>query len=396
MVIQDNRQDLGYVDEKIFPKDWKFEKLGKLFNLKSGSTPSRKNSEFFKGGIYWITSTDLNRNFLMNTIEKISLEAVKRTNLKIFPENTFVIALYGLEAEETRGNCGITTMESTINQACMSFRKKDDVESEYLYYFYLLFGNKIALTFAQGTKQQNLYKNVLEMLIIPFPSPLEQQKIIQKLSEISNLIQKLGKLIEKKKNIMKGTTQTLLSGTKRLGKFTDEWEIKELKKIVKIKKGQMITNKTSMSGEIPVIGGGKTSSYTHNTPNRFHKTITISASGANAGYVSFHTYPIFASDCSTIEEGEDYVIEFIYFQLKLIQNQIYYSQTGGNQPHVQPKELYSFKIPLPKSKNEQSMISELLMDMNSEILNLENQHEKYQKIKQGMMQKLLTGEIRLV
>ena len=91
--------------------------------------------------------------------------------------------------------------------------------------------------------------------------------------------------------------------------------MKRLGDVVKISKGQLITEKHAISGVIPVIAGGKKPAYFHNKSNRIGKTITISASGASAGYVAFFDEPIFASDCSTISEGNDYSIEFIYSRL---------------------------------------------------------------------------------
>jgi type I restriction enzyme, S subunit len=253
-----------------------------------------------------------------------------------------------------------------------------------------------AMSSSSGTKMPRTKWKEIKSFTISLPEINEQKKITEILFDVDQLIDHLFNLIIKKKNIKQGVMQEFLTGKKRLDGFCDEWEEKELQKIItEIKNGQLITEKTSIAGNIPVIGGGKTSSYSHHKPNRFHKTITISASGANAGYVSFHDYPIFASDCSTIEEGEDYSIEFIYYQLKRLQLQIYHSQTGGNQPHIHAKELYPLKIPVPKTKKEQTMVSEVFLDMDSEIKELDNQLKKYQNIKQGIMQKLLTGEIRI-
>ena len=189
--------------------------------------------------------------------------------------------------------------------------------------------------------------------------------------------------------------QELLTGKRRLSGFSQELEIKELGKIVEIKKGQLITENTSINGNIPVIAGGKRPSYYHNKPNRFKKTITISASGAYAGFVSFHDYLIFASDCSTIEEGENYSIEYIHYQLQRLQSKIYNLQTGGAQPHVHVNDLSPLEIFVPKNKDEQIVIAQILSDIDSEIQKLEKKKDKYSKIKEGMMQKLLTGKIRL-
>jgi type I restriction enzyme S subunit len=189
--------------------------------------------------------------------------------------------------------------------------------------------------------------------------------------------------------------QQLLTGKKRLPGFSGEWKIKKLGDVVEIKKGQLITDNTRVEGNIPVIAGGKIPAYYHNKANRNGKTITISGSGASAGFVSFHNGPIFASDCSTIEDSKRYSIGFIYFILQLFQNKIYKMQTGGAQPHIHPNDLKPIVISIPNYP-EQTSIANILSDMDSEIEKLEQKRDKYISLKQGMMQQLLTGKIRLV
>ena len=132
-----------------------------------------------------------------------------------------------------------------------------------------------------------------------------------------------------------------------------------------------------------------------NRANRIGKTITISGSGANAGYVAFFDAPIFASDCSTISEGESYSVHFIYFVLQLKQDEIYKAQTGGAQPHIHPNDLRPMIIHVPQV-DEQTAIAAILSDMDDELAALEAKLAKARQLKQGMMQELLTGRIRLV
>jgi type I restriction enzyme S subunit len=148
-------------------------------------------------------------------------------------------------------------------------------------------------------------------------------------------------------------------------------------------------------GNVPVIAGGKQPAYFHNKPNRLKKTITVSASGANAGYVSLYEVPIFASDCSTIEEGNSYSIRYIYYQLRLIQENIYKMQSGGAQPHIHPGDLSPIEIQI-SNLDEQIAIATVLSEMDAEISALEQRREKTRALKQGMMQELLTGRIRLL
>lgn len=267
-----------------------------------------------------------------------------------------------------------------------------DNNPRFIYYLYTYVNLE---KFATGSGVPTLNRNDVHSFEVLVPSCSEQKSIAEALSDTDSLIQSIEKLIDKKKKIKQGTMQQLLTGKKRLPGFSGEWVVRRLGDIVSINKGQLITEKNAQDGTIPVIAGGKKPSYYHSFSNRQGKTITISASGANAGYVGFYTEPIFASDCSTIGENDRYSIEFIYYQLLMLQETIYYAQTGGAQPHIHPKDLKPLLVNYTNLK-EQKAIAQVLSDMDAEIEALEEKLEKVKTIKQGMMQELLTGRIRLI
>ena len=264
-----------------------------------------------------------------------------------------------------------------------------------------------------GSGQPLITGTQLKKLKIPLPPKPEQTAIATALSDTDALLAELEKLLAKKQAIKTATMQQLLTGKTRLPEFAhradgtpkgslktewgdipEDWEVVALGDLCNIQKGELITSDTKKNGNIPVIAGGKKPAYFHNIANRNGKTITISASGASAGFVNFFTQPIFASDCSTISESEKYNIEFIYYSLVNFQMKIYGMQTGGAQPHVQPSDLKPLLIPIT-NKPEQTVIAQILSDMDSEITALQARIEKLREIKQGMMQNLLTGKIRL-
>ena len=228
------------------------------------------------------------------------------------------------------------------------------------------------------------------------PTKPEQEAIAEALSDADALIESLDQLIAKKRQMKQGAMQELLTGKRRLPGFEGEWMIKRLGDVAEISKGQLITESTAIPGDVPVIAGGKKPAYFHNRANRTGKTITISGSGASAGYVAFYESPIFASDCSTIGEGGNYSVEFIYFVLLLNQEVIYKAQTGGAQPHIHPDDLRPLMIHVPIDYSEQVAIATILSDVDAELVALESRLAKARQIKQGMMHELLTGRIRLI
>ncbi len=244
--------------------------------------------------------------------------------------------------------------------------------------------------------QANINGQKLKTYPIPLPTLSEQRAIAAALSDMDALLDGLERLIAKKRDIKQATMQQLLTGKTRLPGFSGAWEVKRLGDAAKVEKGQLMTSSMLVHGEIPVIAGGKKPAYFHSRANRSEKTISISASGASAGYVAFHEYPIFASDCSTISESDAHAIEFIYYTLLLRQEEIYAAQTGGAQPHIHPKDINPICIALPPTVEEQTAIANILSDMDAELAALEARRDKTRDIKQAMMQELLTGKTRLV
>lgn len=159
------------------------------------------NKEHFDGNVNWITSGELKEHYISDTKEKISEDAATANNLKLLHPGTFVIAIYGLEADGVRGTGSITCKESTISQACMAFTQKGDVKNEFLYSWYKKHGNIIGIKYAQGTKQQNLSYDILEKFHIAYPSQDEQDKLIQFISLLDERIATQSKLIEDLKKL---------------------------------------------------------------------------------------------------------------------------------------------------------------------------------------------------
>ena len=170
-----------------------------MFDLYSGNTPSRLNKEHFKGTVNWISSGELKEHYIYSSKEQISEEAAK--SLKLLPVGTFVIAIYGLEAEGVRGTGSITQEPSTISQACMSFIPKGVIENEFLYSWYKKHGNVIGIRYAQGTKQQNLSYDILEKFRIAYPNTKEQEKLNKFISLLDERIATQNKIIEDLKKL---------------------------------------------------------------------------------------------------------------------------------------------------------------------------------------------------
>ena len=259
----------------------------------------------------------------------------------------------------------------------------------------------------EGTSVPQLTIPNFKKIEIPIPPLDEQKRIASALSKIDAYLENTIKLIEEKERFKRGIAKKLLTCKEgenipeaRFKGFEDEWEETQIlefvnNNIIKIEKGKSITKSKIEEGDIPVIAGGKTPPYYHNKYNYNFPCITISASGS-AGYVWFHDYKIWASDCHVIyTDNKRYNIKFLYHYLKNIQDLIYYLQVGGVQKHVYAKDLIKLNIP-NITIEEQEKIGGYLSLLDEEIDNLKKQKELIKEMKRGAMQKLLSGEVRLV
>jgi type I restriction enzyme S subunit len=201
-----------------FSGKWKTCQLGEVIeHCSSGATPFRGLPNYYKGTVKWITSGELNFNVIFDTIEHISEEAVKRTHLQMHPPGTFLMAITGLEAAGTRGACAIVGNPATTNQSCMAIYPKSDLNVGFLYHYYVLMGNDLALKYCQGTKQQSYTAKLVRLLPIDLPPTVQEQLAIAKvLSDMDAELASLAQQHKKALAIKQGMMQELLIGRIRL------------------------------------------------------------------------------------------------------------------------------------------------------------------------------------
>ena len=194
-----------------FEEDWCTSTIGENFRLSSGLTPSTKEKAYFNNGIIpWINSVELKNKYISSTENKLTLDAVNKHNLTIYPMDTMVIAIYGLEAAGVRGKASITKMDSTISQSCMAFNSLGNVLTQFMYYVYKKEAQILGTRYAQGTKQQNLSSDLLSSYKLLYPSKEEQLKIVNFLSLIDEKIETQIKIIELKQSLIKDIEDKLL------------------------------------------------------------------------------------------------------------------------------------------------------------------------------------------
>ena len=376
--------------------NWQIRQLQAIASFEGGGTPSRARSEFFKEGtIPWVKTLDLNNSCILQTEESITELALKKSSCKILPKNAVLIAMYG--GFNQIGRTGLLSIEAAINQAITAvILDQQKLLPQYLLY-YLNFNVQKWKKFAiSSRKDPNITKEDIKKLYISFPSTtLEQGRIVEVLETWDKAIGLTKRRIEQKELQKKYLMQQLLTGRTRLKGFTYEWKESRLNKIkeVVIEKGKPLTKQQLKPGTIPVIAGGQNIPYYHNCWTHDFPCITISASGAYAGFVWIHHEKIWASDCNVLYCTE-YDLNFLYFCLKYQQGRLFYLQTGGAQGHVYAGEIGSLLLPNIPLK-EQQAIANVLSSCDKGIDLLKQKLAKLEEQKKGLMQVLLTGKVRL-
>lgn len=244
--------------------------------------------------------------------------------------------------------------------------------------------------------QPGVYLEDLGSVLCVVPPIKEQKKIAEILGTWDRAIEELTDLITEKKELKRGLMQRLLTGIQRLPRFTKPWKKIKLHDVAEISKGTQLNRLNMLEEGFPVYNGGMTESGFTNEYNNDAYTIIISEGGNSCGFVNFiktkfwaggHCYTVICHDCVNKS--------FLYQLLKYNENKLMNLRVGSGLPNIQQKALNKFSLLLPDDFTEQKAIADVLSRADSEIDLLNQQLDLLKEQKRGLMQKLLTGEIRV-
>ena len=383
------------------PEDWDIGTFADfLITFSAGATPYRGIPDNFVGTIPWISSGELNYCEIENTREHISSDAQKNTHLTLHKPGTFLIAITGLEAAGTRGRCAFVKIPTTTNQSCLAINSTDKMTVKYLFWFYRQWSDYLAFNFSQGSKQQSFTAEIVKRLPLYAPKYKEQERIAEALSDLDKLIRELDTLIEKKRSIMQGTMQDLLTVRRRLPGFDEPWKEETVDNIcirfdnLRIPVAEALRKK----GNIPYYGANGIQDYvdgfTHDG-----EFIVLAEDGAN----NLIDYPIryvkgkiWVNNHAHVLQGKPNKADTRYLSYGLKTIDFESNIVGNGRAKLNAKTLMDLRVVIPSTTAEQIAIAEVLSDMDAEIETLESKRDKYIAVRQGMMQQLLTGKIRLI
>ena len=375
--------NLGWI-----PQDWKITTLKEISKVVRGSSPRPAGSPLYFNGNYlpWITVADITGSSnicLYETKSCLTEEGAKHT--RILKPNTVLLANSGA----TLGVPKILKITAGANDGIAAFLGLKEVTDLYLYYWLQKRTRYLREQVAPGVGQPNLNTELIGSLKILLPTLTEQQKISEILSAWDTAIEKTKQLIEKQQRVVKGLMKVLLTGEKRLEGFHGDWETYKIGQLLKFGSGK--DYKHLSKGTVPVYGTGGVMTY---VDDYMYEGISV-----GIGRKGTIDKPILLKNkfwtVDTLFYTHSYkncIPEYIYY-LFLTINWKKYNEASGV-PSLSKNTLEKIKIRIPPVQEQEELVV-ILNKMDEGIELLEQKLASLQKQKKGLMQKLLTGEVRV-
>lgn len=386
-------------------------KLGELCHFINGGAWSDK--EYVSYGIPVIKVTNCkpsgfeltNISYLPYALEKKYLQ----NRLRLYD---LIIATVGSHPNLENSAAGRTIIVNSLvegfylNQNAVCVRSKDNeiLDQKFLGYYskYYLFKNYIQMKGRGAANQMRIAISSIKEYPMPLLSILNQRRIAEILSRYDALIENYQKQIK----LLEESAQRLYKewfvdlrfpgyeNTKIVDGVPEGWEKICLGELVCFKRGKTITKKEIIEGNIPVVAGGTEPAYYCNKSNTGNRVITISASGANAGYTRMYFEKIWASDCSFIDCSMTNYFHFVYCHLIANKIAIDNLQKGAAQPHVYPKDINALALCCPHNDILDSFESKISYYFDL-ISSLQKQIHKLTEARDRLLPKLMSGEIEV-
>ena len=414
----------------VIPEDWEVNLISDFADCTAGGTPLTNVRAYWGGQIRWMNSGELNLKRVAEVNGRITDVGLANSSAKLIPPNSVLIGLAG--QGKTRGTVAINLVELCTNQSIATVLPNDLFVPEYLYFNLDARYDELRELSSGGGGRGGLNLRLIKSLKTPLPPVDEQRAIATVLSDMDSYIESLQNLIAKKRLIKQGAMQELLTGKRRLpgfqkkpgykktevGVIPEDWEVQPLFHLSNtISDGEHSTPKRSDRGF-----------YLLSARNIQNSHLDLS----DVDYVEEEEYQRIRKRCApefsdvliscsgtvgrvaTVPENIECVLvrsvalvrsvperlsgEYLeyFLQSEMGQKQIFSSLNQGAQANLFLKQIQNLNIALPPIKSEQTDIATVLSDMDSEIETLESKLSKARDLKQGMMQELLTGRIRLL
>lgn len=407
---------LQQTEHGVIPKDWSVIKLGEVGEVIRGASPRPKNdARFYGGSIPRLMVEDVTRDgkIVIPEVDFLTEEGAKRS--RPCKQGTLTIVCSG-----TVGVPSFLGVDACIHDGFLALKCiVESVCDDYLYHQLCRLQQSFDRSATHGGVFTNLTTSSVREFTVPLPpTRAEQEAIADALSDADAQIESLEQLIAKKRQIKQGAMQGLLTGKRRLQGFRGEWKVRRLEELGEFRKGSGITREHAQSGRLPCVRYGEIYTTHHDYIKSFRSWISpdvaqtatplkkgdLLFAGSGETRAEIGKCVAFVEDCEAYAGGDIVILRpravdslFLGFALNTpsINRQKASRGQGDAVVHISASALAKIRLPLPEQA-EQTAIATILYEMDAEITALEDKLAKARRIKQGMMQELLTGRIRLI
>ena len=285
------------------------------------------------------------------------------------------------------------------------FRHFNGLDVEYLYYWFLSpYGKNEINTKAIGSTQKALTIDSLSKFDIKIPANLDDQRRIA--SILSSLDRKI-ELNDKINADLEEMAQAIFKNwfvdfepfkdgkfvDSELGMIPEGWKVGLLGELCNFKRGKNLLTKNAIDEGIPVVAGGLEPSCYHNVANTGAPVITVSGSGANAGFMRMYHVPVWASDCSFIDIScENFY--FVYCFLKVNSKLLKHAQTGAVQPHVKPSDIHDFELVIPDKESIYDF-QDKVKPFFDKIALIQKENSRLSLLRDTLLPRFMSGELEV-
>ena len=405
-MVKDRKAPDGYkiTEIGIIPEDWSIHRIGdEIDSLNSGVSVNSHEGDVSSNNPGILKTSSVSKGkFIPSESKRIIKRDLSR--VKLNPKYDSLI-ISRMNTPELVGECGYVDRDYPFlfipdRLWQTNFKQNSIINCKWL--SYVLSSNKyrrIIKDIATGTSNsmKNITKDEFLEIYVPYPNKIEQDAIAEALSDTDSLIQSIEKLIDKKKKIKQGAMQQLLNGKKRLSGFSGEWEVKKLGEVADIRTGKRNNQDKVSDGLYPFFVRSQDVERI-NTYSYDGEAVLVPGEGGIGnifhyinGKFEVHQRVYKISDFLNVSGKYVYYYMKQSFGAHAMKNTVKATVDSLRLPTFQ-----EFELKIPNNLEEQKAIAQVLSDMDAEIEALEEKLEKVKTIKQGMMQELLTGRIRLI
>jgi type I restriction enzyme S subunit len=406
------------------PKEWGLVKLESVCEkIKAGGTPFTSKKEYYNGDIPFVKIEDLTnaQKYLKNTLTTITKEGLENSSSWLVPPKSLLFAMYG-----SIGAMAINEIPVATNQAILAIIPEGKkIDLEFIYYL-LSFLKPYFEKHAKQTTQANLTAEIVREFKIPYIPLPEQQRIAEILSTIDEAIRKTDDIIAKTERLKKGLMQELLTkgmGHKEfkdteIGRIPKEWEVIRIDRLFDLYKGTTPSTKVKeyWNGGIPFVTPTDITKVTDSNEiylNASESYITekglkskglwlvpenslLFTSRATIGYLAINKIKVAINQgiISLVPKDTNVDITFYYYLLQKLKGLFENLAGGSTYKEISMSTFSNINVPL-LNLEEQQKIAKSFLTIDKKLELERNEKAKLERIKQELMNLLLTGKIRV-